>query len=173
MAIHMTMMWSERVTMVIVARKMSMDPVKIFSELISARWRYAVVYMAIKKNTVLVIAAHPDDEVLGAGGTIAWHANNGDDVYVLFITEGCSTQYKGDDVIIDRKKREANRANAILGVKDIFFEDLPDMRLDSLLHIEVNGVIEKYIAKTRPNIVFSHHPDINKDHVVIFVSFKL
>lgn len=123
------------------------------------------------KNRILVIAAHPDDEVLGVGGTIAWHTKcNGDEVYVLFLTEGCSSQYKNNEAIITQKKNEAETANKILGVKDLFFEDLPDMRLDSLLHIEINEAIEKYVKKIQPNIVFSHQPDINKDHVIIFES---
>lgn len=123
------------------------------------------------KNRVLVIAAHPDDEVLGVGGTIAWHTRvNGDEVYVLFLTEGCSSQYRGNESIIIQKKNEARNANEILGVKELFFEDLPDMRLDSLLHIEVNEVIEKYIKKLHPNIIFSHQPDLNRDHVITFES---
>lgn len=124
-----------------------------------------------KNKRILVIAAHPDDEVLGVGGTIAWHAKlNHDEVYVLFLTEGCSTQYENVEEKIAQKKEEAANANNILGVKEIFFEDLPDMRLDTLPHVNINRSIEKFVKKLQPHIVFTHHPDVNKDHVVIFES---
>ena len=124
-----------------------------------------------KKNRVLVIAAHPDDEVLGAGGTIAWHSKiNNDEVYVLILTEGCSSQYKNNKEMIVQKRNEAKKANSLLGVKELFSENLPDMKLDSLLHIKINEIIEKYVKKLQPDIVFTHHPDINKDHSLIFES---
>lgn len=124
-----------------------------------------------KKNKVLIIAAHPDDEVLGVGGTIAWHSKiNSDEVFVLILTEGCSSQYKNNKEILVQKKNEAKKANSILGVKELYLENLPDMKLDGLLHIKINEVIEKYIKKLHPDIVFTHHPDINKDHTLIFES---
>lgn len=124
-----------------------------------------------KKNKILVIAAHPDDEVLGVGGTIAWYSRiKKDEVYVLLLTEGCSSQYKNNKSIILKKRKEAERANKILGVKKVIFENLPDMRLDNLLHIQLNDIIEKYVRKISPDIVFTHHPDVNKDHVLVFES---
>jgi LmbE family N-acetylglucosaminyl deacetylase len=127
--------------------------------------------MKRQKNTVLVIAAHPDDEVLGAGGTIAWHSRmKRDDVYVLMVTEGCTTQYGKKDFMIKQKKEEAIKAGSILGVKEVFFEDLPDMKLDSLSHTRINSAIEKYVEKVKPDLVFTQHPDINKDHVLVFES---
>lgn len=93
-----------------------------------------------------------------------------DDVYVLILTEGCSSQYKNNHSMIKQKKEEAHMANKILGVKEVYFENLPDMKLDSLLHININEAIEKYVKKLQPNIVFTHHPDINKDHCLIFES---
>ncbi len=89
---------------------------------------------------VLVIAAHPDDEVLGMGGTIAVHTGRGDAVRVLVVTDGSSTQYPGDAEIRSRKEAEARRAAAELGVDDYVHLDLPDMRLDTLAHVEVNRV---------------------------------
>jgi len=124
-----------------------------------------------RNKKIFVIAAHPDDEVLGLGGTIAWFSKiRNDEVYVLFVTEGCSSQYKNNKAVIKKKKREAEKANKILGTKEIFFADLPDMRLDSLLHVQLNEVIEKGIRDIAPDIVFTHFPDINKDHVLIFES---
>lgn len=120
---------------------------------------------------ILVIAAHPDDEVYGMGGTIAKFSKQGHDVYTLIITEGCSSQYKGNKKIIDIKKDEAIESNKILGVKKVFFGDLPDMMLDSLPHINVNKIIEDVIDKIRPDVVYTHHyGDINKDHQLVYQS---
>jgi LmbE family N-acetylglucosaminyl deacetylase len=125
----------------------------------------------VKRKRTLVIAAHPDDEVLGVGGTMALYAREGGhDVYVLILTEGCSSQYRGDAGVRRRKRAEAERANAVLGVKEVMFEDLPDMRLDSVAHVELNGAIERAIAKVGPETVFTQHPDVNKDHVLVYES---
>lgn len=123
------------------------------------------------KKKILVIASHPDDEVLGAGGTIAWYSKvMNEDVHVLILTEGCSAQYRGDKKMLLRKRKEAEKANSILGVKDLIFENLPDMRLDDLLHVQINEVIETSIRKIAPDIVFTQHPDVNKDHVLTYES---
>ncbi len=96
-------------------------------------------------SRVLVFAAHPDDEVLGMGGTIALHVDRGDDVRIVVVTDGSSTQYPGDDDIRARKEDEALRAAAELGVTDYVHLDLPDMRLDTLPHVEVNAVVEEHV----------------------------
>ena len=119
---------------------------------------------------VLVIAAHPDDEVLGMGGTIATHTARGDVVRVLVVTDGSSSQYPGDKEIRARKDEEALRAAAELGVEDYVHLDLPDMRLDTLAHVEVNKVVEEHIGDFAPQVVFAAHPDVNLDHRVLFDS---
>lgn len=119
---------------------------------------------------VLVIAAHPDDEVLGMGGTIAVHTGQGDDVRVLVVTDGSSTQYPGDVDIRARKEQEALRAAKELGVDDYVHLDLPDMRLDTLEHIEVNKVVEEHIRDFGPQVVYTVQPDVNQDHRVLFDS---
>ena len=78
---------------------------------------------------VLVIAAHPDDEVYGMGGTIAKLAAEGNEVHVLIITDGSTTQYKDYpdlEQIIENKKSETLKANDILGTKKVHFGNLPD-----------------------------------------------
>lgn len=120
---------------------------------------------------VLVIAAHPDDEVYGMGGTIAKLNEQGHDLYVLIVTEGCSTQYKDQPYLIEEKKNQAYEANAILGVKEVIFGDLPDMRLDTLEHVRINAVIEQAIRSIEPDVVYTHfYGDINKDHSLVFES---
>ncbi len=119
---------------------------------------------------VLVLAAHPDDEVLGMGGTIAAHADAGDDVRIVVVTDGSSTQYPGDAEIRMRKEDEALRAAAELGVTDYVHLDLPDMRLDTLPHVEVNRVVEEHVAGFAAQVVYTPHPDVNRDHRVLFDS---
>jgi LmbE family N-acetylglucosaminyl deacetylase len=119
---------------------------------------------------VLVIAAHPDDEVLGMGGTIALHTGAGDDVRVLVVTDGSSTQYPGDAGIRERKEREALQAAKELGLEEYVHLDLPDMRLDTLDHVDVNGVVEQHVRDFGPQVVYTVHPDVNRDHQVLFDS---
>jgi LmbE family N-acetylglucosaminyl deacetylase len=119
---------------------------------------------------VLVVAAHPDDEVLGMGATIALHTAAGDDVRVLVVTDGSSTQYPGDDEIRARKEGEARRAAAELGVVDYVHLDHPDMRLDTLSHVEVNRIVEEHVRDFEPVVVYTVQPDVNNDHRVLFDS---
>jgi N-acetylglucosamine malate deacetylase 1 len=119
---------------------------------------------------VLVVAAHPDDEVLGMGGTIALHTSRGDEVRVLVVTDGSSTQYPGDPDTRSRKEEEARRAAAELGVEDYVHLDHPDMRLDTLQHVEVNRVIEEHVQGFAPAVLYTVQPDVNNDHRVLFDS---
>jgi LmbE family N-acetylglucosaminyl deacetylase len=122
-------------------------------------------------SRVLVFAAHPDDEVLGMGGTIGVHARlRGDTVRIVCVTDGSSTQYP-DDVLRRRKKnREARRAAAELGVDDYVHLALPDMRLDTLPHVDVNAAIDAQVRDFSPTVVYSVHPDVNLDHRAVFDS---
>ena len=119
---------------------------------------------------VLVIAAHPDDEVLGMGGTIALHTGRGDTVRVLVVTDGSSTQYPGDGAIRARKEEEAQHAARELGVSDYVHLDLPDMRLDTVPHVELNGIVEEHVREHAPEVVYTVQPDVNLDHRALFDS---
>lgn len=123
---------------------------------------------------ILVIAAHPDDEVYGMGGTIAKLSTNGCEVHVLIVTDGSTTQYKNSKnlmEIINDKREETQIANNILGVRKIHFGELPDMKLDNTAHIEVNSVIEKTIREVKPEIVYTHfYGDVNLDHQCVYKS---
>ena len=120
---------------------------------------------------VLVFAAHPDDEVLGMGGTIAVHATRrGDTVRIVCVTDGSSTQYPGDASKRAQKEDEAHRAASELGVDDYVHLDLPDMRLDTLAHVEVNRVVEEHVREHGPTVVYTPHPDVNYDHRALFDS---
>ena len=119
------------------------------------------------EKTVLVIGAHPDDEVLGAGGAIAKHTSAGDEVHTLIVTEGTTTQYD-DEKLIQRKRDQARACADELGVAETHFGDLPDMRLDDVAHVEVNNVIEDVCDEIKPDIVYTHsRREVNRDHVAI------
>lgn len=123
-------------------------------------------------SKVLVVAAHPDDEVLGVGATIK-KLSKEHEVTILIVTEGCSSQYRGQDVeqIIAEKKVMAKKAAEILGAKNVMFGDLPDMQLDRVAHTEVNAVIERAVEEIQPEIVFTHHyGDVNLDHQMCYRS---
>jgi len=93
---------------------------------------------------VLVVAAHPDDEVLGMGGTIAVHTRpRRDPVRVVCLTDGSSTQYPGNLERQSQKFNEAVRAASHLGVSYYVHLRLPDVRLDGLPHVEVNAAVEQ------------------------------
>jgi LmbE family N-acetylglucosaminyl deacetylase len=118
-------------------------------------------------KSILVVAAHPDDEVLGIGGTIAKFANDGADLYICILAEGATSRY--EDKMIAQLKESALKASRILGAKEVYFEDLPDERLDQIPFIDVIKPIERRIVEIKPDIVFTHHRgDANTDHQIAF-----
>lgn len=121
-------------------------------------------------KNVLVIAAHPDDEVLGCGGTMARHSKMGDNVYSVILAEGITSRDR-------QRKRDihetdfgilhcaAQKANDILGVKQLKLLDFPDNRMDSLDRLDIVKVIEELINEMKPDIIYTHHiGDVNIDH---------
>jgi LmbE family N-acetylglucosaminyl deacetylase len=124
----------------------------------------------VSDRTVLAVGAHPDDEVLGPGGTLARHADAGDEVHVLIVTEGATTQYD-DDSLVETKREEARTCGDRLGVSAVRFGDLPDMRLDDVAHVTVNAVIESAVDDLDPDIVYTHaRNEVNRDHVAVHES---
>ncbi len=123
---------------------------------------------------VLVIAAHPDDEVLGVGGTVAKLNSLGAECHLLIVTDGSSAQYRDSDhlqEIIDAKKAETKNCSDVLGFKTIHYGEQPDMRLDKTPHIQINQVIEKVIDEVQPDTVFTHFwGDVNRDHQEVYKS---
>ena len=121
-------------------------------------------------ESVLVVAAHPDDEVLGCGGTIAHHADAGDQVQVLIVAEGATSRQQqrdrfqaGDE--LSALAQAAQTAGSILGATGVELLDLPDNRLDSLDRLDLIKHIEKRIERHQPRVVYLHHAgDVNVDH---------
>lgn len=116
-------------------------------------------------NCVLVVAAHTDDEALGCGGTIARHVAEGDIVYAVFMADGVSARVGTNNWDFAIRNEAAEKARAILGIKENFYLGLPDNRMDTIPLIEVVQQLEKIIDKLQPNIVYTHHHgDLNIDH---------
>lgn len=118
---------------------------------------------------ILVIAAHPDDEALGMGGTIRKLANS-NKIHLCVISEGASAQYENKKMI--KVRRDACiRSGKILGISTFDFLDFPDMQLDTISHLEINIAIEKIIKKYNPNVIFTTPDnDVNIDHKLVFES---
>jgi LmbE family N-acetylglucosaminyl deacetylase len=113
---------------------------------------------------VLVVAAHPDDETLGAGGTMAWHAARGDQVYVCILTDGVTSRHDR----VELQAECARRACDTLGVKRLVLVGLPDQRLDTLCQLDVITPVESAIEEFEPEVVLTHFPgDVNEDHRIV------
>jgi len=119
---------------------------------------------------VLVVAAHPDDEVLGCGGSMAKHLIDKDEVFVLFLSEGASSRNHFDLKDIEFRKKNSIKAVRILGVvEDPIFLQLPDNRMDSIDLLSVVKKIEKVISEIQPEIIYTHYADdLNIDHQVSY-----
>jgi LmbE family N-acetylglucosaminyl deacetylase len=115
---------------------------------------------------VAVIAAHPDDELLGAGGTVAWHGRRGDDVHAIVAADGAGSRYPPKLAITLEK--QARRAAGVVGFASLRFLALPDQRLDTIPLIELTQRLEEMLDDIGPRIVYTHFPeDVNDDHRVV------
>jgi len=125
-------------------------------------------------KTILVVAAHPDDEVLGCGGTIARLTSEGNNVYTLILGEGVTSRDKRRDRTkreneIGELRKEAENANRIIGAKKVYFQDFPDNRFDTAPLLDIIKTVEEVKDGIKPDIVFTHHlGDLNIDHQVTF-----
>lgn len=122
-------------------------------------------------NKVLVVAAHPDDEILGVGATAARHAAMGDTVYALILGEGQTSRWahreKADRAAVEALHRDSLRAASIIGYKDVYFQEFPDNRFDSVDLIDIVKGIERFVQEIRPDIIYTHHKgDLNIDHEI-------
>ena len=128
----------------------------------------------MKTKNILIIAAHPDDEVLGCGGTIARLAMDGCNVYTLILGEGVTSRSEERDRNKKKKelsglKKELKNANKILGVKKTYIYEFPDNRFDTVPMLDIIKVIEKVKNDVMPDILFTHHHgDLNIDHQITF-----
>lgn len=123
---------------------------------------------------ILIVAAHPDDEILGCGGTAARYVSEGHEVYTAILGEGITSrddtrQRDKREAEIAQLKQQIEDANGVIGVKEVFSFDLPDNRFDSVPLLDVVKVVEKVKNKVEPDIIFTHYPgDLNIDHQVAY-----
>jgi len=137
---------------------------------------------------ILIVVAHPDDEVLGMGGTIAKHSSNGDKITILYLTTGITSRrtpgYSNkssydisseDENLLEQEikqlKQDALKSNKILGITNSIFNNFPDNELDSIPRLKIIKVIEKQIEKFNPDVVYTnHYGDLNIDHKLVYES---
>ena len=123
---------------------------------------------------ILIIAAHPDDEILGCGGTVARLVNEGYNAYTLILGEGVTSRDEKRDrekkiAEIETLQKQIYKANEIIGVKEVFVESFPDNRFDSVPLLDIIKIVENIKNKVKPDIVFTHYKnDLNIDHKITF-----
>lgn len=122
--------------------------------------------------SVLVVAAHPDDEILGCGGTIARLAREGHQVRIAILAEGISSRYAhredADPGQLQHLHAQAQQAGNKVGAREVVLCKLPDNRLDTVPLLEVVKLVEELVARFRPEVIYTHHPgDLNVDHRVV------
>lgn len=121
---------------------------------------------------VLVVAAHPDDELLGCGGTAARLAREGHWVSLAILGEGVTSRHQertdADPAALQSLKAASQRVADLLGAKELSLHGLPDNRFDSIPLLDVIKIVEQLVERWRPAAVYTHHGgDLNVDHQVV------
>ena len=130
--------------------------------------------MVSKRTRVLVVAAHPDDEVLGCGATLAMHVQAGDEVFVLFLSEGVSSRSTPGiehDWLPEIEAREAmaHEAARLLGYQLVKFLRYPNLRMRNMEMLDIVKQVDSVVRDIGPSVIYTHHPgDLNSDHGVAF-----
>lgn len=115
---------------------------------------------------ILVIAPHPDDEIIGIGGTIYKRVQQGDSVYVCIVTKGTNDLFPEE--LILRGREECVRADKLLGVKETIFLDFPASKLETVSRSSFNSALLELINKIRPEEVYiPHRGDMQLDHQLV------
>ena len=116
-------------------------------------------------TTVLVVAAHADDEALGCGGAMLRHSQGGDAVHVLFLADGETARGAQTSGKIAARREQAVAACAILGAERPQFLDFSDNRMDTVALLDIVKAVETVIDAVKPVIIYTHHGgDLNVDH---------
>lgn len=123
---------------------------------------------------VLVVAAHPDDEVLGCGGTIVRHVAAGDEVHIAILGEGITSRQAHRDpeeasTELEQLRQQAQRVAELLGAATIDLCGFPDNRFDTVPLLDLVKAVEQTITRVAPRMVYTHHAgDLNIDHRITF-----
>ena len=117
----------------------------------------------------LVVAPHPDDDILGCGGVMACHAANGDSVHVVVVTRGASDMRPAE--LVEQNRRQLQEAHGVLGVTEARFLDFPAAKLDTVPGHEVADGIGRCIREIQPSVVYlPHGGDIHADHQAVYLA---
>lgn len=130
-------------------------------------------------NKVLIVAAHPDDDILGAGGSINKKVKTGSSFHVLFVGEGSTSRFNDVHSVealeaIRAREIAARKALNSLGVFDMTFLNMPCSRFDTVPMLDINKKIESFVRDYKPNEVWTHaQNDVNIDHQIVFRSVQV
>ena len=121
---------------------------------------------------ILCVAAHPDDEVLGCGGTLARAAREGHVVSIVIVGEGVTSRHSrredADPLALQALRRSAEAAADVLGAKEVVLLGLPDNRFDGLPLLDIVHPLEELMARFRPALIYTHSAgDLNIDHAIV------
>ena len=124
-----------------------------------------------KKNNILVVAAHPDDEILGCGGSLYKYSLQGFNINIVFMTNGVSARSLSKKEIllaIKERKKAAKKVAKIIGAKKLHFLNFKDNQLDSYPLLKIIKPLERLINKIKPEIIYTHYnDDLNIDHQIV------
>lgn len=116
-------------------------------------------------KTVLIVAAHTDDEALGCGGTIARHTAEGDVVHAIFMADGVSSRVNLAQDDLSRREAAARKSHKILGLQRVEYLGFHDNCMDSLPLLSIVKALESVIKSIAPQVIYTHHHgDLNLDH---------
>ena len=119
-------------------------------------------------KSVLVVAAHADDEVLGCGATIKKHIDSGDQVTIIFMTDGVGSR-SVESTDGSNRSMAKEKALQVLGVSAQYQFDFPDNAMDSIPLLEITKAVEHYLDQFKPDLIYTHfHGDLNVDHQICF-----
>ncbi|MEQ8189541.1 MAG: PIG-L family deacetylase [Candidatus Eremiobacterota bacterium] len=128
----------------------------------------------MKNNRILIVASHPDDEILGCGGTVARLIKDGYEAYTLILGEGITSRDRERDRQkreneLEELKKQIHQANEVIGIKEVFIYEFPDNRFDSIPLLEIIKVVELIKNDVKPEIIFTHYEnDLNIDHQITY-----
>lgn len=116
-------------------------------------------------KSILVVVSHPDDEVLGCGGTIAKHTEKGDIVNLVVMTDGVGSRFKTSNLTLKNRIKALKKSKSLLGITKVYRLKFDDNSMDKTPLLKIIQKLEKVIKKTDPSIIYTHHyGDLNVDH---------